>query len=84
MAKGSCNRMGELEPWIDEAFIRSIWFGMGEQVNVKMIRDKFSGYVVGCDAILIMKKKIDQSVVPMLDTVLLNLRLRRPRQRLLL
>jgi hypothetical protein len=39
-------RMGELEPWIDENFIRSIWFGMGEQVNVKMIRDKFSGYVL--------------------------------------
>ncbi|PBP27137.1 RNA-binding protein [Diplocarpon rosae] len=38
--------MGELEPWIDENFIRSVWFGMGEQVNVKMIRDKFSGQVV--------------------------------------
>ena len=37
--------MGELEPWIDENFVRSVWFGMGEQVNVKMIRDKFSGYV---------------------------------------
>jgi len=36
-------RMGELEPWIDENFVRSIWFNMGEQVNVKMIRDKFSG-----------------------------------------
>jgi len=36
--------MGELEPWIDENFVRSVWFGMGEQVNVKMIRDKFSGY----------------------------------------
>lgn len=36
--------MGELEPWIDENFIRSVWFGMGETVNVKMIRDKFSGY----------------------------------------
>lgn len=36
-------RMGELEPWIDENFIRSVWFGMGYQVNVKMIRDKFSG-----------------------------------------
>ncbi|KAF2093522.1 RNA-binding domain-containing protein [Rhizodiscina lignyota] len=35
--------MGELEPWIDENFIRSVWYGMGEQVNVKMIRDKFSG-----------------------------------------
>jgi len=38
--------MGELEPWIDENFVRSVWFGMGEQVNVKMIRDKFSGYVL--------------------------------------
>ena len=37
--------MGELEPWIDENFVRSVWFGMGEQVNVKMIRDKFSGYI---------------------------------------
>lgn len=39
----SKRRMGELEPWIDENFVRSIWFGMGEQVSVKMIRDKFSG-----------------------------------------
>lgn len=38
------HRMGELEPWIDENFVRSVWFGMGYQVNVKMIRDKFSGY----------------------------------------
>lgn len=36
--------MGELEPWIDENFIRNVWYQMGEQVNVKMIRDKFSGY----------------------------------------
>ena len=41
-------RMGELEPWIDENFVRSIWYNMGEQVNVKMIRDKFSGYVLHC------------------------------------
>lgn len=40
--------MGELEPWIDENFVRSIWFGMGEQVNVKMIRDKFSGNAGYC------------------------------------
>jgi len=37
--------MGELEPWVDEAFVRNIWYQMGEQVNVKMIRDKFSGYL---------------------------------------
>ena len=40
--------MGELEPWIDENFVRSVWFGMGEQVNVKMIRDKFSGNAGYC------------------------------------
>lgn len=39
--------MGELEPWIDENFVRSIWYNMGEQVNVKMIRDKFSGSNAG-------------------------------------
>ncbi|KAF2139989.1 uncharacterized protein K452DRAFT_310351 [Aplosporella prunicola CBS 121167] len=39
--------MGELEPWIDENFVRSVWFGMGESVNVKMIRDKFSGNNAG-------------------------------------
>ena len=37
------SRMGELEPWIDENFVRSVWFNLGESVNVKMIRDKFSG-----------------------------------------
>jgi len=36
--------MGELEPWVDETYVRNIWFSMGEQVNVKMIRDKFTGY----------------------------------------
>ncbi|MCJ1476349.1 hypothetical protein MMC13_005015 [Lambiella insularis] len=40
--------MGELEPWIDENFVRSVWFNMGEQVNVKMIRDKFSGNAGYC------------------------------------
>lgn len=36
--------MGELEPWIDENFVRSVWYNLGESVSVKMIRDKFSGY----------------------------------------
>jgi hypothetical protein len=39
-------RMGELEPWVDESYIKNLWYTMGEQVNVKMIRDKFSGYVL--------------------------------------
>lgn len=43
--------MGELEPWIDENFVRSVWFNLGESVNVKMIRDKFSGYAICCSSI---------------------------------
>lgn len=43
IANANERRMGELEPWIDENFVRSIWYNMGESVNVKMIRDKFSG-----------------------------------------
>ncbi|RMZ88842.1 hypothetical protein DV736_g3934, partial [Chaetothyriales sp. CBS 134916] len=39
--------MGELEPWIDENFVRNLWFQIGEQVSVKMIRDKFSGSNAG-------------------------------------
>ncbi|KAI9096257.1 hypothetical protein DFS34DRAFT_581585 [Phlyctochytrium arcticum] len=35
--------MGELEPWMDENYIRELWRRLGENVNVKMIRDKFSG-----------------------------------------
>ena len=38
--------MGELEPWIDENFVRTVWYNMNYQVNVKMIRDKFSGYAL--------------------------------------
>jgi len=40
--------MGELEPWMDENFLRNVWFNLGEQVNVKMIRDKFSGTAGYC------------------------------------
>jgi len=37
------NRMGELEPWMDENYVRTVWYNMNFQVNVKMIRDKFNG-----------------------------------------
>jgi len=40
--------MGELEPWIDENFVRNLWYNMNETVNVKMIRDKFSGNAGYC------------------------------------
>ena len=40
-----CYRMGELEPWMDENWIRGAWYSAGEQVSVKMIRDKYTGYV---------------------------------------
>ncbi|KAI3642298.1 hypothetical protein MP228_011853 [Amoeboaphelidium protococcarum] len=35
--------MGDLEPWMDENFVKSSWAHYGEHVNVKMIRDKFTG-----------------------------------------
>ncbi|TPX41134.1 hypothetical protein SeLEV6574_g06236 [Synchytrium endobioticum] len=35
--------MGNLEPYMDEGWIKSLWYSMGENVNVKMIRDKFTG-----------------------------------------
>lgn len=39
--------MGELEPWLDEAAIKKIWAVYGENVSVKLIRDKFSGAHAG-------------------------------------
>ncbi|KAF2276974.1 RNA-binding domain-containing protein [Westerdykella ornata] len=39
--------MGELEPWVDENFVRQIWANMGEHVEIKMIKDKFSGNNAG-------------------------------------
>ncbi|KAJ3341448.1 hypothetical protein HDU93_004849 [Gonapodya sp. JEL0774] len=35
--------MGELEPWMDENFLRNAWYSLGENVQIKMIRDKFNG-----------------------------------------
>ena len=38
--------MGELEPWMDENFIKGVFLSSaGETVQVKVIRDKNSGYV---------------------------------------
>ncbi|KAF9932061.1 hypothetical protein BGZ65_004621, partial [Modicella reniformis] len=39
--------MGELEPWMDENWIRGAWYSTGEQVSVKMIRDKYTGASAG-------------------------------------
>ncbi|KAJ3152119.1 hypothetical protein HDU86_005964 [Geranomyces michiganensis] len=39
--------MGDLEPWMDENYIRQLWVSMGEVVNVKMIRDKVSNSNAG-------------------------------------
>ncbi|KAJ2617026.1 hypothetical protein H4S08_000510 [Coemansia sp. RSA 1365] len=35
--------MGDIEPWMDENYIRRIWAHMGEMVVVKMIRDRLTG-----------------------------------------
>lgn len=37
--------MGELEPWMDEGFVKNVFSTVaGEDVNVKVIRDRNSGY----------------------------------------
>ncbi|KAI9356264.1 hypothetical protein DFJ73DRAFT_623217 [Zopfochytrium polystomum] len=39
--------MGDLEPWMDENYIKQLWFSLGENVTVKMIRDKNTGTSAG-------------------------------------
>ncbi|KAI8880922.1 RNA-binding domain-containing protein [Backusella circina FSU 941] len=39
--------MGDLESWMDEQFIRNVWFSLGENVIVKLIRDKRTGISAG-------------------------------------
>lgn len=47
--------MGDLDVWMDEAFIRQTWYSLGshrytltgETVNVKLIRDKFTQQSAG-------------------------------------
>lgn len=39
--------MGDLDPWMDERFIRELWLSMGENVVVKLIRDKRTGISSG-------------------------------------
>ncbi len=35
--------MGDLDPWMDEQYVKQVWANYGEQVNVKIIRDRFTG-----------------------------------------
>lgn len=43
------SRMGELEPWMDENFVKQVWQTVcGEAVNVKVIRDRQSGNAGYC------------------------------------
>jgi len=39
--------MGELDPWMDENWLRQLWYSFGQTVTIKMIRDKFSGMPAG-------------------------------------
>jgi hypothetical protein len=52
--------MGELEPWMDENFIKGVFLtAAAEQVNVKVIRDKNSGYVsVLCPITIVLIKDV--------------------------
>ncbi|KAJ2744250.1 hypothetical protein GGI20_003112 [Coemansia sp. BCRC 34301] len=35
--------MGDIEPWMDDDYIRLLWARMGESVSVKVIRDRLTG-----------------------------------------
>lgn len=37
--------MGDLEPWMDESFLKQLWSSYGESVIIKLMRDKRTGYV---------------------------------------
>ncbi|CAO3700151.1 unnamed protein product [Rhizopus microsporus] len=39
--------MGDLDPWMDEVFLKQLWFSMGENVVVKLIRNKKTGMSCG-------------------------------------
>lgn len=39
--------MGDLEPWMDENYLKQLWYSMGEVVQIKSIRDKISGMGAG-------------------------------------
>ncbi|KAG0051579.1 hypothetical protein BGZ83_003552 [Gryganskiella cystojenkinii] len=47
MRSSSTLWMGELDSWMDENWIRGAWYSAGEQVVVKMIRDKYTGVSAG-------------------------------------
>lgn len=39
--------MGDLEPWMDENWLRQLWLSCGYMVSVKMIRDRSTGTSAG-------------------------------------
>jgi hypothetical protein len=39
--------MGELEPWMDETYLRQLWLSLGEQVSIKLVRNKATGLPSG-------------------------------------
>jgi len=39
--------MGELEHWMDETYLRQLWLSYGEQVSIKLVRNKATGLPSG-------------------------------------
>ena len=39
--------MGDLEAWMDESYLKNLWFQYGETITAKIIRDKNTGNLVG-------------------------------------
>ena len=55
--------MGELESWMDENFLRFTWYQvLGQVPLIKLIRDKYSGYVCVCVCVCVLTLSLSLSL----------------------
>lgn len=43
MKKTHVKRMGELDPWMDDNYLRQLWWSMGQEVTCRISIDKYGG-----------------------------------------
>jgi hypothetical protein len=73
---------GELDSAFDEEYLKALWKSYGEHVIVKMIKDRYSGYVLFLlKNIFISLYQTNAHIVPMPDIALWSLKHRRLRRR---
>lgn len=55
--------MGDIESWMDEAYVSSLYQSTGTLVSVKIIRDKVTGLPSGCGFIEFATHEAAQNVL---------------------